>query len=102
VTTVWLTLAAVALVSAGLKATGPALLGGRELPSRARAVVALFAPAMLAALIVVQTFGTGQGLELDSRALGVATAGAALALRIPPLAAVGAAVSVAATAEAWW
>lgn len=101
-TTLWLTLAIVAVASAGLKAAGPALLGGRELPSRARAVVVLFGPSLLVSLIVVQTFSTGQQLVLDVRALGVAIAAAALAMRLPPLAAVAAAVAATALARALW
>lgn len=101
-TTLWLTLAVVAVASAGLKAAGPALLAGRELPSRVRAVVGLFGPALLVSLIVVQTFSAGQQLVLDARALGVAIAAAALALRLPPLAAVAAAVAATALARALW
>lgn len=101
-TTLWLTLAVVAVASAGLKAAGPALLGGRELPSRVRAVVGLFGPALLVSLIVVQTFSAGQQLVLDARALGVAIAAAALAMRLPPLAAVAAAVAATALARALW
>ena len=46
------------------------------------AVIALTAPALLAALVATETFG-GEGSELavDERALGVAAAGGALALR---------------------
>jgi hypothetical protein len=79
----WATLLAAAGVSAALKAAGPALLGQRELPPRARAVVALLAPALLAALVVVQTFGGGRHLATDARAAGVVTAAAASTLRLP-------------------
>jgi hypothetical protein len=49
-------------------------------------VIALLAPALLAALVVVETFGRPDGtLEVDQRAAGVAAAGAALALRAPIL-----------------
>ena len=53
----WVTILVVALASAAIKATGPVLFGGRELPPRARAVIALLASALLAALVVTQTFG---------------------------------------------
>lgn len=48
----WVAIVAVALASAAIKAAGPVLVGGRELPPRANAVIALLAPALLAALVV--------------------------------------------------
>ena len=94
----WLTILAVAVASAVLKAAGPVLLGGRALPARAREVIALLAPALLAALVVVETFSHQGRLALDERALGVAVTGLALARRLPMLAAV--ILGVAATAAA--
>jgi uncharacterized membrane protein len=85
VTTLWVVIVAVALASAALKAVGPVLVGGRELPPRAIAVVALLAPALLAALVVSKTFGEDRHLVLDERAVGVAVAAIALALRAPVL-----------------
>jgi branched-subunit amino acid transport protein len=81
VSDVWVTIATLAVATAAIRASGPVLLGGRELPGRAQAVIALIAPALLAALVVVGTFGAPEGgsLELDSRIAGVATAGCALA-----------------------
>ncbi len=87
-TTLWITIVAVALASAAIKAAGPVLVGGRELPPRAVAVIALLAPALLAALIVTETFGEDVDLVLDERAVGVAVAAAALALRAPMLLAI--------------
>ncbi len=87
-TTLWITIVAVALASAAIKAAGPVLVGGRELPPRAVAVIALLAPALLAALIVTETFGEDGNLVLDERAVGVAVAAAALALRAPMLLAI--------------
>ncbi len=95
-TTLWFTIIAVALASAVIKAAGPVLVGGRELPPRAVAVVALLAPALLSALVITETFGEDRHLVLDDRAVGVAVAAAALALRAPVLLAVAlAAVSTA-------
>jgi uncharacterized membrane protein len=85
VTTLWVVIVAVALASAALKAVGPVLVGGRELPPRAIAVVALLAPALLAALVVSETFGEDRHLVLDERVVGVAVAAVALALRGPVL-----------------
>ena len=68
-----------------LKGVGPVLLGGRPLPERAGGVVELLAPALLAALIATNTFGSGRSLVLDARFAGVAVAAVALALRAPVL-----------------
>jgi uncharacterized membrane protein len=83
VTGVWVTLAVLALATAALKLAGPLALGGRPLPSRALMVVELLASALLAALVVVETFGQGRSLTLDARALGVAFAAVALWRRAP-------------------
>jgi uncharacterized membrane protein len=88
VTTVWVTIVAVAFASAVIKAAGPLMVGGRDLPPRAVAVIALLAPALLAALVVTETFGEDRQLVLDERAAGVAVAGVAIALRAPVLVAV--------------
>jgi hypothetical protein len=101
-TDVWLTVAILALTTALTKAAGPALLGGRELPGSATAVIVLLAPALLAALVVVQTFGVpaGGALELDERVLGVGAAGIVLARGGSALPAVGVAALVTALARA--
>ena len=99
-TTIWLTIAAVAVTSALIKASGPLVLGARELPARARAAIALLAPALLAALVVSQTFARDGALVLDARALGVAVAALALALRAPLLVTIAAAALAAALARA--
>jgi uncharacterized membrane protein len=98
VTTLWVTIIAVALANAAIKAMGPLLVGGRDLPPRVVAVIALLAPALLAALVVTETFGEDRHLVLDERAIGVAVAGLMLALRAPVLSAVAlAAVATALT-----
>ncbi len=100
-TTLWVTVVAVALASAAIKAAGPVLVGGRELSPRAVAVVALLAPALLAALVVSETFGEDRHLVLDERALGVAVAAIALALRAPVLVAVALAAATTALTRAF-
>ena len=100
-TTLWVAIVAVALASAAIKAAGPVLVGGRELPPRATAVVALLAPALLAALVVTETFGEERQLVLDERAIGVAAAAIALALRAPVLVAVALAAVTTALARAF-
>jgi hypothetical protein len=96
---VWITIAALALATAALKLAGPLVLGGRPLPRGAMSVIELLASALLAALLVVETFGKGRSLTLDARAIGVAFAVIALALRAPVLVAVFGAAVVAAIAR---
>jgi hypothetical protein len=48
-----------------------------------RRMAALLPVALLAALVAVQTFATGQALVLDARVAGVAAAVVALLLRAP-------------------
>jgi hypothetical protein len=88
VTALWITIVAVALANAAIKTAGPVLVGGRGLPQSANAVIVLLAPALLAALVVTETFGEGGGTMLDERGVGVALAALALALRAPVLLAV--------------
>jgi branched-subunit amino acid transport protein len=88
VSALWIAIVAVTLASAAFKAAGAILAGGRELPPRVNAVMALLTPALLAALVVTGTFGEGGHLTLDEKALGVAVAAVALALRAPVLLAV--------------
>ena len=90
----WVAIVAVTLASAAIKAAGPILVGGRELPPRVNAVIALLAPALLTALVVTETFGDDGYLVLDERALGVGVAAVALSLRAPVLLAVALAALV--------
>jgi branched-subunit amino acid transport protein len=99
-TALWVAIVGAALVSAAIKAAGPVLLGGRDLPPLAVAVVAMLAPALLTALVVSETFGEEGHLVIDERALGLAVAGVALALRAPMLLAVTLAVVATALARA--
>jgi branched-subunit amino acid transport protein len=99
---VWLSIGVLAVGTAAIRASGPVLLGGRYLPPMLRGVIALIAPALLAALVVVQTVGAPEGgeLELDARILGVAAAGGALALGATTLPVVAVAALVTALARA--
>jgi hypothetical protein len=100
VTAVWITIGALAVATAALKLVGPLLLGGRSLPVAAMSVIELLAAALLAALVVVETFGKGRSVTLDARALGVAFAAIALLKRAPMTVAVLGAAVVAALARA--
>ena len=81
----WVVIAVVGAVTTAFKASGPVLLGRRELPPRVSAVVDVLAPAMLAALVVTQTVGGDRALVVDERLLGVAAGAVAVALRAPLL-----------------
>jgi branched-subunit amino acid transport protein len=85
VTEVWITIAGLTVATMALKAAGPVILGGRELPDRALGVIALLAPALLAALVLTGTFTDDQELTLDPRAAGLGCAVVAVVLRAPLL-----------------
>ena len=100
-TAIWITIVVVALLSAAIRAFGPILVGGRELPPSIGAVIALLVPAVLTALVITQTFGEDGRLVLDEKAIGVAVAAVVLALRAPVLLAVALAVVTTALARAF-
>jgi branched-subunit amino acid transport protein len=81
----WLVVGLVGAGTIAIKAIGPALLGGRPLPERLSSVIELLAPALLGALVAVQTFGNGQALAVDERVLGVAVAAIAIWRKAPLL-----------------
>jgi len=91
---VWVAVVLVGAVTVVLKAAGPVLLGGRELPARVRVLVELLAPALLAALVVTNTVASGRHLVVDARLAGVAAAAVSLRLRAPILVAVAVAAAV--------
>lgn len=100
-TAVWLTIAALCVGTVALKAAGPATLRGRRPSPRAMSVIALVAPAVLASLVLYQTFGDSpSGMTVDARLAGLAVAGAAIALRAPMLVVVAAAALATALARA--
>jgi branched-subunit amino acid transport protein len=96
----WWTVMLVGAATVVIKGAGPVLLGGRPLPPRAGRVIGLLAPALLAALVAINTFGVERSLVLDERALGVGSAAVAVALNAPPLIAVVVAAVVTAGARA--
>jgi branched-subunit amino acid transport protein len=79
--TVWATILGLAAATVAIKASGPLLVGGRRLPPLALRLIALLAPALLAALVVTQTFARDGELTLDARAAGLAAAAIAVAMR---------------------
>lgn len=96
----WLTVLAVGIATIAIKAAGPVLLGGRPLPARLAGVVALLAPALLAALVATSTLASGQELIADARLVGLGAAVVALLLRAPTLLVVLVAAAAAALARA--
>jgi branched-subunit amino acid transport protein len=58
-----------------IKAVGPVLSGGRELPRAARDILVLLAPALLAALVVVSTLAEGRRITVGAQTAGVAASG---------------------------
>lgn len=66
---VWLSVGAYAF-----KALGLVVIGSRRLPSAVERSLLLIPAALLAALVVKDTFSTQQALVVDERALGLAVA----------------------------
>jgi branched-subunit amino acid transport protein len=83
VTEVWIVVALTGVATMLIKATGPVLLGGRELPPRLVEVVELLAPALLAALVVTQVFADDRDLIIDARVVGLGAAAVAVVARAP-------------------
>ncbi|MEO8477337.1 MAG: AzlD domain-containing protein [Actinomycetota bacterium] len=84
-TEAWTIVALVGLGTVVIKSLGPMLLGGKPLPRQIGALVALLAPALLAALVAINTFGEGRNLTADARVLGVAVAAVATLRKAPVL-----------------
>jgi branched-subunit amino acid transport protein len=98
--TTWLVIGGLAVTTLLIKAAGPVLLGGRQLPERAMSVIALLPPVLLAALVVTSTFAEGQRLQVDASTVGVAAAGVLIWQRRPLLVSVLTAVVVTAVVRA--
>jgi branched-subunit amino acid transport protein len=92
----WLAICLLAAGTFALKSAGPLLLGGRPLPRGLERAAALLPASLLAALICVQTFGSGRSLVLDPRAAGMAAAAVATWRRAPFVVIVASAMIVAA------
>lgn len=79
----WLAVLAVGAGTVAIKGVGPVAVGTRRLPRRVADVLAMLAPALLGALVVVETFASGRSLVLDARLVGVAAGALAVLLRAP-------------------
>jgi branched-subunit amino acid transport protein len=83
-TAVWITVAGLCVATAVIKAFGPLVFGGRDLPGLLARAIPLLAPALLAALVVTETVGgTGRSLVIDARLSGLVVAGFAIWRRWP-------------------
>src|SRR6201999_1738998 len=81
-TAVWVTIAGLTVTTVLIKAFGPLVFGGRDLPGLLARVIPLLAPALLAALVVTETIGgTGRSLVIDARGGGLAMAAFAILRR---------------------
>lgn len=96
----WTVIAALAVINFTIRASGPVLAGRRTLPPLLQGLIDASGPALIAALVVVGTFASGDELVLDARAGGLAAAGAAVLARAPMLVVVVAAAGVTAALRA--
>ncbi|HWF49617.1 MAG TPA: AzlD domain-containing protein [Solirubrobacteraceae bacterium] len=69
--TAWALVAGCAVVTFAIKAAGPIALGGRDLPRWFASIVALMAPALLAALVATHSLATGHRLTIGAPTAGV-------------------------------
>ena len=97
---VWIVIAFVGAATIALKAVGPVILGGRQLPEGLNSVLFLLAPALLGALVVTQAVGGDRQIVLDDRLAGIGAAVLAIALRLPLIAVVVIAAAVTAAVRA--
>jgi branched-subunit amino acid transport protein len=74
----WTLIAGCVVVTVAVKAAGPVLLGGRDLPDVVIRVVAYMAPALLAALVVTAAFADGHRLHVGAETVGMLAGGALL------------------------
>lgn len=81
----WTIVLVVGVGTIAIKALGPILLGGRPLPPRANHMITLLAPALLAALVAINTLGGDRELVIDARLPGVLAAAVAIKMKAPVL-----------------
>ena len=93
---IWVALLALGAVSFSLKALGPVVLGGRDLPPRLVELLELVPVAMLAALVLVGAVTDGRRLQLDARLPALVVAAVLVWRRAPFLVVICAASATAA------
>jgi branched-subunit amino acid transport protein len=79
----WISVLAIGAGTVVLKAVGPVGVANKELHPRAAELLAMVAPAILAALVVTETFADGRHLVIDARIAGVAAGAVAAVVRAP-------------------
>jgi len=79
----WSCVIAVGVGTFALKAVGPVGVSGRKLPAHVVEMLDMVAPAILAALVVTETFGHGRSLVVDARLVGVVAGLVAIVFRAP-------------------
>jgi branched-subunit amino acid transport protein len=83
-TAIWMTVAGLTVTTVLIKAFGPLVFGGRDLPGLLARVIPLLAPALLAALVVTETVGgIGRSLVIDARVGGLLAAAVAISRHWP-------------------
>ena len=92
--TAWIVIVVVGVLTVAFKGAGPLLLADRPLSPRLLAVIELAAPVLLVALVVTSTVGGDEEIVLDERLPGVAAAGVALWRGVPLVAAMAIAAAV--------
>jgi branched-subunit amino acid transport protein len=96
----WVAIIGLGAGAYGFKYLGLAVLGPRAVSGRALQLVALLPPALLAALVCVQTFGGDRALVFDARVAGVAAGAIAVWRKAPFIVVIAVAAAVTAAIRA--
>jgi branched-subunit amino acid transport protein len=75
---IWWTILGLAVTTAVIKGLGPVVFGGREPHPAFLHVVAMMAPALLAALVVTAALADGHRIGVGANTVGVAVGGVLL------------------------
>lgn len=100
-TEVWLLVLGLSVTTVLIKAAGPVLVGGRELPAPFMRVLSFAAAPLLTALVVTSVLAEGRHLTVGADTLGVLVGTVLLLLRVPLMVAAAVAVLVTATLRAF-
>lgn len=80
----WVTIVLLAAATYGLKSFGPLVLGGdRSLPPRLTRLADDLPAPLLAALVAISAFASGDSWSVDARAVGLVVAAIALWRKLP-------------------
>ena len=96
----WWFIVALAAGCYAFKVLGLVIIGDRRMPPVVIRCLALIPPAMISALVALNTFSVGQHLVIDARAAGLGVALVAVLLRAPVLVVVVLAAATAALVRA--